>query len=121
MSYNLGGLSSVCAKLEPLRPKNNEILEINVLQKFTPHALCKFTYDEFGSNFAKPGLIEHSEHKVIAQSGLLGNEIGPGVLQYSVQQTSVLQECQRHKAKASIIGGFDSGLILWHSCRMHVC
>ena len=37
----LGGLSSVCAKLEPLSSKNNEIhnRQINVLQKFTPHAL----------------------------------------------------------------------------------
>ena len=35
----LEGLGSVCAKLEPTGPKNNEILEINVLQKFTSHAL----------------------------------------------------------------------------------
>ena len=35
----LGGLSSVCAKLEPASSQNNEILEINVLQKFTSHAL----------------------------------------------------------------------------------
>ena len=35
----LTGLSSVCAKLEPASSKNDEILEINVLQKFTPHAL----------------------------------------------------------------------------------
>ena len=33
-------LSSVCAKLETAASsKNNEILEINVLQKFTSHAL----------------------------------------------------------------------------------
>ena len=32
-------LSSVCTKLKPATTKNNEILEINVLQKFTPHAL----------------------------------------------------------------------------------
>ena len=32
-------LSSVCAKLKPAGSKNNEILEINVLQKFTLHAL----------------------------------------------------------------------------------
>ena len=40
----LGELSSVRAKLEPASSKNNEILEINILQKFTPHALflgCK--------------------------------------------------------------------------------
>ena len=35
----LEGLSSVCAKLEPASSKNNEILEINVLQKFASHAL----------------------------------------------------------------------------------
>ena len=35
----LGGLSSVCVKSEPAGSKNKEILEINVLQKFTPHAL----------------------------------------------------------------------------------
>ena len=39
----LGGLSSVCAKIDPASSKNNEILEINVLQKFTSHAL-------FGAN-----------------------------------------------------------------------
>ena len=36
---NLEGLSSVCAKLEPASSKDNEILEISVLQKFTSHAL----------------------------------------------------------------------------------
>ena len=30
---------SVCAKLEPASFKNNEILQINVLRKFTSHAL----------------------------------------------------------------------------------
>ena len=35
----LEGLSNVCAKLEPASSKNNEILEINVQQKFTLHAL----------------------------------------------------------------------------------
>ena len=34
------GLSSFCAKLEPASSKNNEILEIDVLQKLTSHALC---------------------------------------------------------------------------------
>ena len=32
-------LSSICAKLEGASLKNNEILEINVLQKLTLHAL----------------------------------------------------------------------------------
>ena len=36
----LEGLTSVCAKLEPASSKNNELLEINVLQKFTSHVLC---------------------------------------------------------------------------------
>ena len=36
---NLGGLSGVRAKLEPASSKDNEILEINVLQKFTSHPL----------------------------------------------------------------------------------
>ena len=35
----LGELSSVCAKLEPASSKNDEILEINVLQQFTSDAL----------------------------------------------------------------------------------
>ena len=35
----LEGWSTACAKLEPASSKNNEILEINVLQKFTSHAL----------------------------------------------------------------------------------
>ena len=35
----LEGLSSVCAISEPASSKNNEMLDINVLQKFTPHAL----------------------------------------------------------------------------------
>ena len=35
----LGGLSSISAKLQPVSSKNNEIIEINVLQKFTPHGL----------------------------------------------------------------------------------
>ena len=35
----LAGLSSVCAELDPASSKNNEILEMNVLQKFTQHAL----------------------------------------------------------------------------------
>ena len=33
-------LSDVCAKSELANSKNNEILEINVPQKFTSHAVC---------------------------------------------------------------------------------
>ena len=36
-------LSSVYAKLEPAIPKNKELININVLQKFTPHALLYIT------------------------------------------------------------------------------
>ena len=39
LPYKFGGLISVCDKLEPAISQNNEILKINVLQKFTPHAL----------------------------------------------------------------------------------
>ena len=39
--------------------------------------------------------IEHSENKIIAQSGLFENEIGPGVLSSSVQQPLALRECER--------------------------
>ena len=37
----LTNITSVCAKLEPASFKNNEMLKINVLQKFTPDALCQ--------------------------------------------------------------------------------
>ena len=39
LHMTLEGLSNVCAKLEPASSKNNEIFEINVLPKFTLHAL----------------------------------------------------------------------------------
>ena len=38
----LEGLSSVCATSELASSKNNEILEINVLEKFTLHGLLDF-------------------------------------------------------------------------------
>ena len=37
----LEGLSSICAKLELARSRNNKILAINVLQKFTSHVTCE--------------------------------------------------------------------------------
>ena len=52
--------------------------------------------------------IEHSENKIITQSGLFENEIGAGVLQSSVQQTGVLQEYQRHKPCATDYMSFPS-------------
>ena len=42
----LEGVSSVCAKLELAGSKNNEILEINVLQKFTSYALCPMAVNQ---------------------------------------------------------------------------
>ena len=42
----LEGLSSVCAKLEPAGSKNNEILEINVPQKFTEYTLYYTNLDQ---------------------------------------------------------------------------
>ena len=47
----LEGLSSVCAKSEPASFKNNEILEINVLQKFTSHALHGQSHEYDVSSF----------------------------------------------------------------------
>ena len=44
-------------------------------------------------------LIKHSENRIIIQSVMFENEIGPGVLQSSVRQTRVLQEYQRHKPR----------------------
>ena len=40
------GLSSVCAKLEPASFKINEMLKINVLQKFTSHDLYPRIYGD---------------------------------------------------------------------------
>ena len=34
MPLDFGGLSSVCAKLEPASSTSNKIIEINILQKF---------------------------------------------------------------------------------------
>ena len=45
--------------------------------------------------------IEPSENKIIMQSGLFKNEIKPGVLLSSVQQTRVLQDFQRLKVSAT--------------------
>ena len=39
--------------------------------------------------------IDHSENKIIMQSGLFVNEIGPGAFQSGVQQTRVLQVYER--------------------------
>ena len=46
-------LSSVYAKLEPPNSKYNEILELNVLQKFTVHALFRQSFELFRGEFSK--------------------------------------------------------------------
>ena len=48
----LEGLSSVYAKLEPAISKNNEMLEINVLKKFTSHALFSLKHCQKSLIFA---------------------------------------------------------------------
>ena len=45
--------------------------------------------------------IEHSENKIIMQFGLFENEIRPGVLWSSIQQTRVLQDFQWSKVFAT--------------------
>ena len=57
-----------------------------------------FTLRQFDADHITIG---HSKTKLIVQSGLLESEIGPEVLQSSVQTTCVLQERQRHKSKAT--------------------
>ena len=46
----LGGLSHVCVKLASASCKNNEILEVNILQKFTPYALFIIMHKFFNIN-----------------------------------------------------------------------
>ena len=46
-------------------------------------------------------LIEHSENRIITQSGMFENEIGPRILQSSIQQTRALEEYKRHKLSAT--------------------
>ena len=42
-------------------------------------------------------VTEHSENKVIVESGLFEKEIGPGLHQSSIQQTLALQNYQKNK------------------------
>ena len=59
----LEGWSNVCAKLEPASSKNNEILEINVLQKFTSHALVaghlSLVFRYFQTQLNRPQALLH--------------------------------------------------------------
>ena len=52
-------------------------------------------------NVSSCNRTEHSENKIIMQSGLSGNEVGSGVLQPSVQQTCLSQNCRKHNGQAS--------------------
>ena len=63
--------------------------------------------------------VEHSENKII-QSGLLGKEVGPGVLQTSVK-TNMSSVRMPKVSSLSYWGCFDSVLVVRHSCRRHVC
>ena len=74
----LGGLSSVCAKLEPASSKSNEILEICVLQKFTPHALHEELFCTcVPSKFIRLQVYNHFTYSIMQQLFFLH------VLQYS--------------------------------------
>ena len=53
---------------------------------------------------------EHSENKIIVQSCVLENEVEPGVLQCSRQQTVIFQECKSNMAEAT-----EGVLVIWHS------
>ena len=46
-------------------------------------------------------LTEHSKNKIIIQSELFENEIGPRILQSSIQQARTLEEYKRHKQSAT--------------------
>ena len=48
-------------------------------------------------------LASESYSRAIAQSGLFEYEIALGVFQYSVQQTCLLQENQKHKAYVTMV------------------
>ena len=57
---------------------------------------------------------------IITQSGLFENEIGPGVLQSSVQQTRVLEEYYKAQTMWNWLC-VVSVLILWIIYTLHVC
>ena len=63
---------------------------INGLSCFAPLVPCII--------FTEYNVIEHTENRMIAQSGMFENEIGPGVLQTNMQQRRVLQDFKRHKS-----------------------
>ena len=54
-------------------------------------------------------VIEHSANKITMQFGMFEEEIRPGVLQFSVQQTCMLQECDVLKGWATDYPGNFGG------------
>ena len=52
--------------------------------------------------------------------GCLENVMELGVLQFNIQQTQVLQTCQKHQAISQQLF-LDSVLVVWNSCRVCVC
>ena len=54
----MGGLSRACAQVEPASSKNIEMLEINVLQNLTPHALLREVVGDFNLTMAQKVFIE---------------------------------------------------------------
>ena len=70
--------------------------QINVI---TPKIGRGYGIKQFKNDLKTVSLIyKASENKIIAQLELFENEVGPGVFQFSVQQTSMLEECQRQQA-----------------------
>ena len=68
---------------------------VNLLCTLLSNALALLSLNRFDT-------IEHPGNRIIFQSGMFENEIGPGVLQSSVRQTGVLEECAKF-------------------CRLYVC
>ena len=62
-------------------------------------------------------VLEHSESKIIVQSEMFENEIGPGMLQSTLKKY-VFARMQRHKAKTtdykSILSVLCSRPLYWH-------
>ena len=55
--------------------------------QFLPRSIAVLTFvlGKFRRKNNRSASMEHSENKIITHSVLFGNEVGPGVLQYSVQ------------------------------------
>ena len=73
---------------------NNFSIHTKKKPLYTFHPLNKF------QSLPKSILIDHFENYNDMECGSFKDEVGPGVLQFSTQQTYVMQECQRHKCQA---------------------